>query len=108
MRKKALIFTVIFGIIFLAVLLVSASIYKSAMAQKEEGHEAAAAEAKKETDLAHIDQVETFVGKEKYYVVKGTDKKGTALYVWFLLIKKQKFSQKKRKRESLKTKRRKS
>ncbi len=47
MRKKALIFTVIFGIIFLAVLLVSASIYKSAMAQKEEGHEAAAAEAKK-------------------------------------------------------------
>ncbi|QIW80415.1 cell wall elongation/penicillin-binding protein regulator TseB [Bacillus tequilensis] len=82
MRKKALIFTVIFGIIFLAVLLVSANIYKSALAQKEEGHDAAAAEAKKETDLANVDQVETFVGKEKYYVVKGTDKKGTALYVW--------------------------
>ncbi|MBT9249988.1 cell wall elongation/penicillin-binding protein regulator TseB [Bacillus halotolerans] len=82
MRKKALIFTAIFGIIFLAVLLVSANIYKSAMAQKEKGHEAATAEAKKETDLTSVDQVETFVGKEKYYIVKGTDKKGIKLYVW--------------------------
>ncbi|MCY8933407.1 cell wall elongation/penicillin-binding protein regulator TseB [Bacillus atrophaeus] len=95
MRKKTLIFTAIFGIIFLAVLLVSASIFKSAMAQKEEGHEEAAASAKKETGLTEVDQVETFVGKEKYYIVKGTDKHDTVMYVWVPADKKAKIFSKK-------------
>ncbi|KXZ21618.1 cell wall elongation/penicillin-binding protein regulator TseB [Bacillus nakamurai] len=95
MKKKALIFTAVFGIIFLAVLLFSASIFKSAMAQKEEGHEAAAAAAKEKTELTTADKVETFVGKQKYYVVAGTDKHDAKMYVWVPAGKKAKILSKK-------------
>lgn len=95
MRKKALIFTAVFGIIFLAVLLFSAGIFKSALAQKEEGHETAAAAAKEKTNLTDAEKVETFVGKQKYYVVTGTDKHGKDMYVWVPADKKAKILSKK-------------
>nr|WGD72438.1 cell wall elongation/penicillin-binding protein regulator TseB [Bacillus subtilis] len=90
MRKKALIFTVIFGIIFLAAFLSRQAFINQPWHKRKRGTKRNTAEAKKETDLANVDQVETFVGKEKYYVVKGTDKIGTALYVWVPADKKAK------------------
>lgn len=65
------------------------------MAQKEEGHETAAAAAKEKTDLTDAEKVETFVGKQKYYVVTGTDKHGKDMYVWVPADKKAKILSKK-------------
>lgn len=90
MGKKTLIFILIFGIIFLTALLAGANVYRTAMDQKESGHEQAAETAKQEAGLKQVDSVETFVGKEKQYIVTGTDKKGGKMYVWVPADKKQK------------------
>lgn len=66
------------------------------MDQKESGHEQAAETAKQEAGLKQVDSVETFVGKEKQYIVTGTDKKGGKMYVWVPADKKQKTIYKKR------------
>ena len=76
MGKKTLIFILIFGIIFLTALLAGANVYRTAMDQKENGHEQAAETARQEAGLKQVDSVETFVGKEKQYIVTGADKKG--------------------------------
>ncbi|MBU8784864.1 MULTISPECIES: cell wall elongation/penicillin-binding protein regulator TseB [Bacillus] len=90
MGKKTLIFILIFGIIFLTAILAGANVYRTAMSQKESGHPEAAALAKEKADLKEVDSVETFVGKEKQYIVEGKNKKGENMYVWVPDDKKQK------------------
>ncbi|MFN2745624.1 MULTISPECIES: cell wall elongation/penicillin-binding protein regulator TseB [Bacillus] len=90
MGKKTLIFILIFGIIFVTAILTGANVYQTAMSQKESGHEEAAETAKKEAGLKEVDNVETFVGKEKQYIVIGKNKKGEKMYVWVPADKKQK------------------
>lgn len=60
------------------------------MDQKENGHEQVAETARQEAGLKQVDSVETFVGKEKQYIVTGADKKGDKMYVWVPADKKQK------------------
>ncbi len=64
------------------------------MAQKKKATTQPPLTAKEKTDLTDAEKVETFVGKQKYYVVTGTDKHGKDMYVWVPADKKQKFSQK--------------
>ncbi|ATH92142.1 hypothetical protein ACH95_07555 [Bacillus glycinifermentans] len=90
MGKKTLIFILIFGIIFLTAILAGANVYRTAMSQKESGHPEAAALAKEKADLKEVDSVETFVGKEKQYIVEGKNQKGEKMYVWVPADKKQK------------------
>ncbi|MEC1260563.1 cell wall elongation/penicillin-binding protein regulator TseB [Bacillus swezeyi] len=90
MGKKTLIFTLIFGIIFVTAILAGANVYQTAMNQKESGHKQAAETAKKEADLKEVDSVETFVGKEKQYIVAGKNQKGEKMYVWVPADNKQK------------------
>lgn len=90
MGKKTLIFILIFGIIFVTAILAGANVYQTAMDQKESGHQEAAETAKKKADLKEVGTVETFVGKEKQYIVEGKNKKGEKMYVWVLTDKKQK------------------
>ncbi len=96
MGKKTLIFILIFGIIFLTALLAGANVYRTAMDQKESGHEQAAETAKQEAGLKQVDSVETFVGKEKQYIVTGTDKKAAKCMFGCLLTKSRKRFTKKR------------
>ncbi|MFJ5965108.1 cell wall elongation/penicillin-binding protein regulator TseB [Bacillus sp. NPDC093026] len=57
-------------------------IYQSAMSQKEQGHEAAIERAKEKAKLVQVEQVETFVGKEKQFIVKGVNNQKETTYVW--------------------------
>ncbi|MBJ8056716.1 DUF5590 domain-containing protein, partial [Bacillus cereus] len=72
-------------------------IYQIAMGQKEEGHEAAIERAKKQASLAQVEQVDTFVGKEKQFIVEGKNKQNEAIYVWVPASKKEKVIAKKAK-----------
>ncbi|NPC92829.1 DUF5590 domain-containing protein [Bacillus sp. WMMC1349] len=91
MGKKTLIFTLVFGsIMLIAVVLVGINIYQTAMAQKESGHQSAVEIAKKKADLKQVDNVETYVGKEKQYIVEGKNQKDEKVYVWVPADKKQK------------------
>lgn len=72
-------------------------IYQIAMGQKEQGHEAAIERAKKQVALEQVEQVETFVGKEKQFIVEGKDKQNDTIYVWVPASKKEKVIAKKAK-----------
>ena len=71
----------------LTALLAGANVYRTAMDQKENGHEQAAETARQEAGLKQVDSVETFVGKEKQYIVTGADKKATKCMFGCLLTK---------------------
>ncbi|MBG9909950.1 cell wall elongation/penicillin-binding protein regulator TseB [Bacillus xiamenensis] len=72
-------------------------IYQIAMGQKEQGHEVAIERAKKQVALEQVEQVETFVGKEKQFIVEGKDKQNDTIYVWVPASKKEKVIAKKAK-----------
>lgn len=72
-------------------------IYQIAMGQKEQGHEAAIERAKKQVNIVQVEQVETFVGKEKQFIVEGKNKQDETTYVWVPASKKEKVIAKKAK-----------
>ncbi|WP_025093073.1 cell wall elongation/penicillin-binding protein regulator TseB [Bacillus safensis] len=72
-------------------------IYQIAMGQREQGHEAAIERAKEQANIVQVEQVETFVGKEKQFIVEGKNKQNETTYVWVPASKKEKVIAKKAK-----------
>ncbi|MGE6629562.1 cell wall elongation/penicillin-binding protein regulator TseB [Bacillus sp. NPDC077027] len=89
MKKIVMISTSIIAVILLIAIVIFTLIYQSAMGQKEKGHDAAIERAKEKTTLVEVDHVETFVGKEKQYIVEGLNNKKEITYVWVPASKKE-------------------
>ncbi|WP_431794109.1 cell wall elongation/penicillin-binding protein regulator TseB [Bacillus altitudinis] len=97
MKKIVWIISSVAALILLIGIISFSWIYQMAMDQKEEGHEAAIERAKKQASLAQVEQVDTFVGKEKQFIVEGKNKQNEAIYVWVPASKKEKVIAKKAK-----------
>ncbi|MEH7775229.1 cell wall elongation/penicillin-binding protein regulator TseB [Bacillus altitudinis] len=97
MKKIVWIISSIAALVLLIGIISFSWIYQIAMGQKEEGHQAAIERAKKQASLAQVEQVDTFVGKEKQFIVEGKNKKNEAIYVWVPASKKEKVIAKKAK-----------
>ncbi|CAI7727993.1 MULTISPECIES: cell wall elongation/penicillin-binding protein regulator TseB [Bacillus] len=97
MKKIIWIISSVAALVLLIGIISFSWIYQIAMGQKEEGHEAAIERAKKQASLAQVEQVDTFVGKEKQFVVEGKNKQNEAIYVWVPASKKEKVIAKKAK-----------
>ncbi|MFI8722227.1 cell wall elongation/penicillin-binding protein regulator TseB [Bacillus altitudinis] len=97
MKKIVWIISSVAALILLIGIISFSWIYQIAMGQKEEGHEAAIERAKKQASLAQVEQVDTFVGKEKQFIVEGKNKQNEAIYVWVPASKKEKVIAKKAK-----------
>ncbi|MCL4099575.1 hypothetical protein BV454_02919 [Bacillus altitudinis] len=97
MKKIVWIISSVAALVLLIGIISFSWIYQMAMGQKEEGHEAAIERAKKQASLAQVEQVDTFVGKEKQFIVEGKNKQSEAIYVWVPASKKEKVIAKKAK-----------
>ncbi|ALM28896.1 cell wall elongation/penicillin-binding protein regulator TseB [Bacillus altitudinis] len=97
MKKIIWIISSVAALVLLIGIISFSWIYQMAMGQKEEGHEAAIERAKKQSSLAQVEQVDTFVGKEKQFIVEGKNKQNDAIYVWVPASKKEKVIAKKAK-----------
>ncbi|MBR3205981.1 MAG: DUF5590 domain-containing protein, partial [Bacillus sp. (in: Bacteria)] len=97
MKKIVWIISSVAALVLLIGIISFSWIYQIAMGQKEEGHEAAIERAKKQASLAQVEQVDTFVGKEKQFIVEGKNKQNEAIYVWVPASKKEKVIAKKAK-----------
>ncbi|MER3123125.1 cell wall elongation/penicillin-binding protein regulator TseB [Bacillus altitudinis] len=97
MKKIIWIISSVAALVLLIGIISFSWIYQMAMGQKEEGHEAAIERAKKQASLAQVEQVDTFVGKEKQFIVEGKNKQNEAIYVWVPASKKEKVIAKKAK-----------
>ncbi|KAJ0071797.1 cell wall elongation/penicillin-binding protein regulator TseB [Bacillus altitudinis] len=97
MKKIIWIISSVAALVLLIGIISFSWIYQMAMGQKEEGHEAAIERAKKQASLAQVEQVDTFVGKEKQFIVEGKNKQNDAIYVWVPASKKEKVIAKKAK-----------
>ncbi|AKU32733.1 MULTISPECIES: cell wall elongation/penicillin-binding protein regulator TseB [Bacillus] len=97
MKKIVWIISSVAALVLLIGIISFSWIYQMAMGQKEEGHEAAIERAKKQASLAQVEQVDTFVGKEKQFIVEGKNKQNEAIYVWVPASKKEKVIAKKAK-----------
>ncbi|MHA4765806.1 cell wall elongation/penicillin-binding protein regulator TseB [Bacillus altitudinis] len=97
MKKIVWIISSVAAFVLLIGIISFSWIYQMAMGQKEEGHEAAIERAKKQASLAQVEQVDTFVGKEKQFIVEGKNKQNEAIYVWVPASKKEKVIAKKAK-----------
>ncbi|MBA8919050.1 cell wall elongation/penicillin-binding protein regulator TseB [Bacillus aerius] len=97
MKKIVWIISSVAALVLLIGIISFSWIYQMAMGQKEEGHEAAVERAKKQASLAQVEQVDTFVGKEKQFIVEGKNKQNEAIYVWVPASKKEKVIAKKAK-----------
>jgi uncharacterized protein YpmB len=97
MKKIVWIISSIAALVLLIGIISFSWIYQIAMGQKEEGHEAAIERAKKQASIAQVEQVDTFVGKEKQFIVEGKNKQNEAIYVWVPASKKEKVIAKKAK-----------
>ncbi|MDI6648272.1 cell wall elongation/penicillin-binding protein regulator TseB [Bacillus altitudinis] len=97
MKKIVWIISSVAALVLLIGIISFSWIYQMAMGQKEEGHESAIERAKKQASLAQVEQVDTFVGKEKQFIVEGKNKQNDAIYVWVPASKKEKVIAKKAK-----------
>ncbi|MGD7062475.1 cell wall elongation/penicillin-binding protein regulator TseB [Bacillus altitudinis] len=97
MKKIVWIISSVAALILLIGIISFSWIYQIAMGQKEEGHEAAIERAKKQASIEQVEQVDTFVGKEKQFIVEGKNKQNEAIYVWVPASKKEKVIAKKAK-----------
>ncbi|QDZ95867.1 cell wall elongation/penicillin-binding protein regulator TseB [Bacillus altitudinis] len=97
MKKIVWIISSVAALVLLIGIISFSWIYQTAMGQKEEGHESAIERAKKQASLAQVEQVDTFVGKEKQFIVEGKNKQNEAIYVWVPASKKEKVIAKKAK-----------
>ncbi|KDE31031.1 DUF5590 domain-containing protein [Bacillus altitudinis MN12] len=97
MKKIVWIISSVAALVLLIGIISFSWIYQMAMGQKEEGHESAIERAKKQASLAQVEQVDTFVGKEKQFIVEGKNKQNEAIYVWVPASKKEKVIAKKAK-----------
>ncbi|MEB2358076.1 DUF5590 domain-containing protein [Bacillus pumilus] len=97
MKKIVWIISSIVALVLLIGILSFTWIYQIAMGQKEQGHEAAIERAKKQANIVQVEQVETFVGKEKQFIVEGKNKQNETTYVWVPASKKEKVIAKKAK-----------
>ncbi|KOA77908.1 hypothetical protein ACR53_11020 [Bacillus stratosphericus] len=97
MKKIVWIISSVAALVLLIGIISFSWIYQIAMGQKEEGHEAAIERAKKQASIEQVEQVDTFVGKEKQFIVEGKNKQNEAIYVWVPASKKEKVIAKKAK-----------
>lgn len=97
MKKIVWIISSVAALVLLIGIISFSWIYQIAMGQKEEGHEAAIERAKKQASIEQVEQVDTFVGKEKQFIVEGKNKQNDAIYVWVPASKKEKVIAKKAK-----------
>ncbi|MGE1143157.1 cell wall elongation/penicillin-binding protein regulator TseB [Bacillus pumilus] len=97
MKKIVWIISSIVALVLLIGIISFTWIYQIAMGQKEQGHEAAIERAKKQANIVQVEQVETFVGKEKQFIVEGKNKQNETTYVWVPASKKEKVIAKKEK-----------
>ncbi|WLP58012.1 cell wall elongation/penicillin-binding protein regulator TseB [Bacillus pumilus] len=97
MKKIVWIISSIVALVLLIGIISFTWIYQIAMGQKEQGHEAAIERAKKQANIVKVEQVETFVGKEKQFIVEGKNKQNETTYVWVPASKKEKVIAKKAK-----------
>ncbi|BBP90270.1 hypothetical protein BsIDN1_38880 [Bacillus safensis] len=58
-------------------------------------------EQKEQANIVQVEQVETFVGKEKQFIVEGKNKQNETIYVWVPASKKKKSDRKKKKKKAL-------
>lgn len=82
MKKIVWIISSVVALVLLIGIISFTWIYQIAMGQKEQGHEAAIERAKKQANIVQVEQVETFVGKEKQFIVEGKNKQDETTYVW--------------------------
>ncbi|KSU71209.1 cell wall elongation/penicillin-binding protein regulator TseB [Bacillus altitudinis] len=97
MKKIVWIISSIAALVLLIGIISFSWIYQIAMGQKEDGHQAAIERAKKQASIEQVEQVDTFVGKEKQFIVEGKNKQNEAIYVWVPASKKEKVIAKKAK-----------
>ncbi|MCY7576541.1 cell wall elongation/penicillin-binding protein regulator TseB [Bacillus pumilus] len=97
MKKIVWIISSVVALVLLIGIISFTWIYQIAMGQKEQGHEAAIERAKKQANIVQVEQVETFVGKEKQFIVEGKNKQDETTYVWVPASKKEKVIAKKEK-----------
>ncbi|KIL17196.1 cell wall elongation/penicillin-binding protein regulator TseB [Bacillus pumilus] len=97
MKKIVWIISSVVALVLLIGIISFTWIYQIAMGQKEQGHEAAIERAKKQVNIVQVEQVETFVGKEKQFIVEGKNKQDETTYVWVPASKKEKVIAKKAK-----------
>ncbi|MDM5298502.1 cell wall elongation/penicillin-binding protein regulator TseB [Bacillus pumilus] len=90
MKRIVWVISSIVALILLIGIISFTWIYQIAMGQKEQGHEAAAERAKEQAKLVQIEEVETFVGKEKQFIVEGLNKQKETTYVWVPASKREK------------------
>ncbi|MGG3131707.1 cell wall elongation/penicillin-binding protein regulator TseB [Bacillus pumilus] len=97
MKKIVWIISSVVALVLLIGIISFTWIYQIAMGQKEQGHEAAIERAKKQANIVQVEQVETFVGKEKQFIVEGKNKQNETTYVWVPASNKEKVIAKKAK-----------
>lgn len=97
MKKIVWIISSVVALVLLIGIISFSWIYQIAMGQKEQGHETAIERAKKQANIVQVEQVETFVGKEKQFIVEGKNKQNETTYVWVPASKKAKVIAKKAK-----------
>ncbi|MCY1119291.1 MULTISPECIES: cell wall elongation/penicillin-binding protein regulator TseB [Bacillus] len=97
MKKIVWIISSVVALVLLIGIISFTWIYQIAMGQREQGHEAAIERAKEQANIVQVEQVETFVGKEKQFIVEGKNKQNEMTYVWVPASKKEKVIAKKAK-----------
>ncbi|MCC9087553.1 MULTISPECIES: cell wall elongation/penicillin-binding protein regulator TseB [Bacillus] len=97
MKRIVWIISSVVALVLLIGIISFAWIYQIAMGQKEQGHEAAIERAKEQAKIVQVEQVKTFVGKEKQFIVEGKNKQNETTYVWVPASKKEKVIEKKAK-----------
>ncbi|MBG9818052.1 cell wall elongation/penicillin-binding protein regulator TseB [Bacillus safensis] len=97
MKKIVWIISSVVALVLLIGIISFTWIYQIAMGQREQGHDAAIERAKKQANIVQVEQVETFVGKEKQFIVEGKNKQNETTYVWVPASKKEKVIAKKAK-----------
>ncbi|MDI0272770.1 MULTISPECIES: cell wall elongation/penicillin-binding protein regulator TseB [Bacillus] len=97
MKKIVWIISSVVALVLLIGIISFTWIYQIAMGQREQGHDAAIERAKKQANIVQVEQVETFVGKEKQFIVEGKNKQNETIYVWVPASKKEKVIAKKAK-----------
>ncbi|UXO86529.1 MULTISPECIES: cell wall elongation/penicillin-binding protein regulator TseB [Bacillus] len=97
MKKIVWIISSVVALVLLIGIISFTWIYQIAMGQREQGHDAAIERAKKQANIVQVEQVETFVGKEKQFIVEGKNKQNETTYVWVPASKKDKVIAKKAK-----------
>ncbi|MFS0656559.1 cell wall elongation/penicillin-binding protein regulator TseB [Bacillus sp. 179-C3.3 HS] len=97
MKKIVWIISSILALILIIGIISFTWIYQIAMGQKEQGHESAITRAKEAAPIVEVEEVETFVGKEKQFIVEGIDKQKETMYVWVPASKKEEVIAKKAK-----------